>query len=256
MDVNIFAKANQIIKTCDAAYLGVIDESGYPHVSTISPVNSENIFAAYFATGMDANKTKRLLRDKRASVCYRADGNNITLVGEAEILTDQKTKSRCWLDSFINHFPGGETDPNYCIVKFTAKRASLWIENESVEFMIDDLLTVQSRCGLLCKWCTYREPYGCGGCIETNGNPFHGECPVAKCCQDKGFTHCGECSDLPGKCSDPDCKRIDANGFFECGGCDNTSCDKLYPYSYKDPDHGDNPPGARIEVCKAWAANK
>ncbi|MCL2056680.1 MAG: DUF3795 domain-containing protein [Oscillospiraceae bacterium] len=93
--------------------------------------------------------------------------------------------------------------------------------------MIDELLTIQSRCGLLCKWCTYKESHGCGGCVQTNGNPFHGECPVAKCCQDKGYTHCGECPDIP--------------------------CDQLKLYSCDDKDHGDNPPGARIEVCKAWA---
>ena len=254
MNSNIFAKANQIIKNCDAAYLGVIDENGCPHVSTVSAIKQENIFTAYFSTGTDANKTKRLLRDKRASVCYRAGGNNITLTGEAIILTDQETKSQYWLDWFINHFPGGETDPNYCIIKFTAKRVSLWVDNVSAEFTIDELLTVQSRCGLLCKWCTYKESNGCGGCVETNGNPFHGECPVAKCCQEKGYAHCGECDNLPGKCADPGCQKIDANGFYECRGCMNTSCDKLYPYSYKDPDHGDNPPGARVEICKAWAA--
>ena len=230
MNANIFAKANQIIKTCDAAYLGVIDESGYPHVSTVSPINPEDIFTAYFATNMDANKTKRLLRDKRASVCYRADNNNISLVGETEILTDQESKSRYWLEWFINHFPGGKTDLNYCIIKFTAKRASLWIDNESAEFMIDDLLTVQSRCGLLCKWCTHRESHNCGGCVETCGHPFHSECPVAKCCQEKGHIYCGECADMP--------------------------CEQLRQYSYNDAEHGDNPPGARVEVCKAWAVKK
>jgi hypothetical protein len=38
MDSNIFAKANQIIKNCDAAYLGVIDENGFPSVSTVSVI--------------------------------------------------------------------------------------------------------------------------------------------------------------------------------------------------------------------------
>jgi general stress protein 26 len=253
MNTNIFATANQIIKSCDAAYLGVLDESGSPHVSTVSTIKPESIFEACFAAGLNGNKTKRILADKRASVCYRSGGDNISLTGEAEILTNQETKSRLWLDWFIDHFPGGETDPDYCIIRFTAKRASLWIDGESAEFFIDDLLTVQSRCGLLCKWCTYRKLYNCGGCVQTNGNPFHGECPVAKCCQDKGYAYCGECDNLPGECAEPDCKRIDANGFFECGGCQHTTCDKLYPYSYKDPSHGDNPPGARIEVCKAWA---
>ena len=232
MNSNIFAKANQIIKTCDAAYLGVIDEDGCPHVSTVSTIKPEDIFTAYFATGMGANKAKRLLRDKRASICYRADNNNITLVGETEILTDQDTKSRCWLDWFINHFPGGETDPNYCIIKFTAKRASLWVDNESVEFFIDELLTVQSHCGLLCKWCKYKEPMNCPGCVTLNGKASWCDdyCDVSKCCVDKGYAHCGECPDVP--------------------------CENLRGLSYGDDDHNDKPEGARIEVCKTWAKRK
>lgn len=86
---------------------------------------------------------------------------------------------------------------------------------------------VESRCGLLCSQCSYKEPCNCGGCIETNGHPFHGECPVAICCQNKGNTHCGQCRELP--------------------------CEQLYAYSYLDKEHGDNPPGARIEVVKRWA---
>ncbi len=87
---------------------------------------------------------------------------------------------------------------------------------------------IDSRCGLHCTGCEWKESQGCGGCIETKGHPFHGECPIAICCQDKGHTHCGECSILP--------------------------CDKLYEYSYLDPEHGDNPPGARVETCRKWAA--
>ena len=232
MNANIFAKANQIIKTCDAAYLGVIDEDGCPHVSTVSTIKPEDIFTAYFATGMGANKTKRLIRDRRASACYRADGNNITLVGEAEILTDQETKSRYWLDWFINHFPGGENDPNYCIIKFTANRASLWIDNESAEFTIYDLLTVQSRCGLLCKWCKYKEPMNCPGCVALNGKASwcDDDCDVSRCCVDKGYSHCGECRDVP--------------------------CENLRSLSYGDDEHNDKPEGARIEVCKVWAAKR
>ena len=227
MNANIFEKANQIIKTCDAVYLGVIDENGYPSVSTVSVIQPENIFEAYFSTNIGSNKEKRLSKNNRASVCYRSGGNNITLVGEVEILTDQETKSRYWIDWFIGHYSGGETDPNYLIIKFTTKRVSLWVDNEDAEFTIDELLTVQSRCGLLCSRCEYKESHDCGGCIETNGHPFHGECPVAVCCQNKGYTHCGECDIIP--------------------------CEQLRAYSYDDDEHGDKPPGARVEVCRAWA---
>lgn len=87
---------------------------------------------------------------------------------------------------------------------------------------------VDSRCGLHCTDCAWKESHGCGGCIETMGNPFHGECPVANCCQGKGLTHCGECDVIP--------------------------CKTLYRYSYLDPEHGDKPQGLRVDVCRLWAA--
>ena len=84
---------------------------------------------------------------------------------------------------------------------------------------------IDTRCGLICKSCDYREKCNCGGCIATNGHPFHGTCPVAECCQEKGLVHCGWCDAFP--------------------------CAQLTAYSC-DPVHGDTPKGARIEQCRAW----
>jgi general stress protein 26 len=230
MNANIFEKANQIIRTCGEAQLGVIDENGYPSVSTVSPIKPENVFEMYFSTNIGGGKEKRLSMNNKASVCYCKDGNNITLVGEVEVFTDQETKSKYWLDWFKDHYSGGETDPIYCIIKFTTKRVSLWVGNEGAQFTIDELLTVQSRCGLLCAGCTYKESHGCKGCLKLDGKPFWGTCDVAKCCINKGYPHCGECPDMP--------------------------CQDLRNMSYGDDEHNDKPEGARIEVCKAWAANK
>jgi len=229
MNANIFEKTNQIIKTCDAAYLGVIDESGCPSVSTVSVIKPENIFEAYFSTNLDGNKAKRLLKNNKASICYRAGGNNITLVGEAEVLTDQETKSRYWLDWFKEHYSGGETDPTYCIIKFTTKRVSLWVDNEGADFTIDEFMTVQSRCGLLCNGCNAFLRCECSGCIALNGKASwrDGDCAESRCCINKGYAHCGECSDFP--------------------------CDGIVGMSCGDDDECDKPPGARIAVCRAWA---
>jgi len=136
MNPGITEKANKIIKTCSVAYFGVIDEDGYPNVSTVSVLKPEGIHEAYFGTGPEGNKVKHLQKNSRACVCYHKGGDNITLVGEAEICTDQPTKSRLWESWFIEHFPLGETDPNYCIIKFTTKRVSLWVDNESAEFKL------------------------------------------------------------------------------------------------------------------------
>ncbi|MBP3442417.1 MAG: DUF3795 domain-containing protein [Clostridia bacterium] len=86
---------------------------------------------------------------------------------------------------------------------------------------------IESRCGILCSACEFVEKCGCGTCIVTNGNPFYGECRLAKCCQERNCLHCGECSEFP--------------------------CELLKSFS-NDPENGDNPKGARIEQCKIWKA--
>jgi len=130
----IIEKANGIIKTCEEAYVGVIDEAGFPSVSTVSVIKPEGISEVYFSTGLEGNKVKRLSKNNRTSICFCKRGSNITLVGKAEILTDQPTKSKFWLNWFSEIYEGGETDPNYCIIKFTTKRVSLWVGNEGAEF--------------------------------------------------------------------------------------------------------------------------
>lgn len=226
MNVNIIEKASILIREAQEAFMGVIDENGFPSVSTLSSIKTEGIFKCFYATGAGANKTKRILADPRVSVCYRKDDDNVTLVGEAGILTDQETRHNLWQDWFINHFPKGMDDPDYVIIQVIVKRVSLWIQGESAEFPVSGLLKVQSRCGLLCDGCAFREQTNCGKCLDTNGHPFHGECPVAVCCQDKGHMHCGECEQFP--------------------------CHQLHTYSCLDKEHGDCPPGARLSVLQYW----
>jgi len=140
MNTKLLEKANEMIKTFKHASFGVIDENGYPSASAISLQNPENIFKLYFTTTMDSNKAKRLQKNSRASVNLYTDMNNITLVGEARIFSDQETKSKYWHEWVARGqdvYPGGATDPNYCIIEFSTKRMSLWMGDEGVEFMLD-----------------------------------------------------------------------------------------------------------------------
>lgn len=52
-------------------------------------------------------------------------------------------------------------------------------------------------CGVDCSKCGLKD--SCGGCIETNGHPFHGDCIVAMCCLNKGQENCSKCGDIPCK---------------------------------------------------------
>ena len=140
MNPKLLEKANEMIKTFEHASLGVIDESGYPSISAISLCNPENISELYFTTTMDSNKRKRLHKNNKASINCYTTMNNITLVGETEIISDQETKNKYWQDWVklgADVYPDGISDPNYCFIRFTTKRAALWIDEEGAEFSLD-----------------------------------------------------------------------------------------------------------------------
>ena len=84
------------------------------------------------------------------------------------------------------------------------------------------LTKIESRCGIECSKCPYKESHGCEGCINIK-NPFWGECLVKKCSEGKELSNCGECEAFP-------CETLNAFAF--------------------DKEQGDN--GQRIETCKIW----
>ena len=84
-------------------------------------------------------------------------------------------------------------------------------------------MVIESRCGILCSSCVYRDSENCTGCINID-KPFWGDrCPVKFCCENKGHSHCGQCSEFP--------------------------CPLLKQFAY-DEHHGEF--GKRIEQCRKW----
>lgn len=226
MNANILKKAFDLVDSVENGYFAHMDSDGFPHVATRSKISSKGIEEFYFATDTSGSMATGISKDSRASICLRKDNNNVTVIGEAVIVTDQAVKESLWLDWFINHFPLGPSDPEYCIIKFITKKVSLWVDGEIAKFSMEEARRVTSRCGLLCQTCEWKEPYHCNECITSMGHPFHGECPIAICCQDRGFIHCGQCPEMP--------------------------CSKLYEYSCGEGEHCDKPKGARLDVLKMW----
>ncbi len=226
MNSNIIAKANQIIKNCSEGYFSVVNQQGYPNVATRSNIKPEGIYSCYFATDTSGAMGNAIKLISKTSVCFREGSNNVTLVGDSEIIGNKETRLQLWQDWFINHFPKGPEDPEYCLVKFTTKQLSLWIDSETSVFNLNQITTPQSYCGLICSGCKYRNTHNCKGCFESKGNPFYGECPIGKCCQEKGLEHCGLCSQFP--------------------------CDQLNEYSCGNGEQCDKPKGARLEILKMW----
>lgn len=138
---NALTKAAEIIKAQTAKDAGntngycVIsqeDLDGLLTSSVIAPSRADGVKSLTFCTGLSSNKSKRIPRDNRASICFLADTYFVTLIGRLEILTDQASKTENWYPGMSNHFSGPE-HPDYCVLKFTTERYKLFIDWEESE---------------------------------------------------------------------------------------------------------------------------
>lgn len=51
----------------------------------------------------------------------------------------------------------------------------------------------ETYCGKTCADCEYKETLSCSGCRGGPGKQYGGDCPVAKCCREKGHQQCSTC---------------------------------------------------------------
>jgi general stress protein 26 len=133
MEKELISKAEAILKEAETAVIALIDEEGFPRASTISSLKTEGIGHVWFSTGLSSGKARCIRINNKAGLCYCNGGNNVTLMGIIEILTDPEIKKELWSDWFIEHFPGGISDPNYCILKFSTEKMVFWIDSEYKE---------------------------------------------------------------------------------------------------------------------------
>lgn len=122
-------KAEEIVKGSEYAVLALVDEKGFPRASAISNIKTSGLKEMWFATGISTGKVRCIKHSNKAGLCYCNIDDNVTLMGEIEILTDEKSRKEFWQEWFIRHFPGGIDDPEYCILHFTAEKAVLWVNN-------------------------------------------------------------------------------------------------------------------------------
>lgn len=125
-------KAEALLDRSQMVVLTSVNAAGYPRPVPMSKIKSEGISAVWMATGANSVKTKDFLANPKAGLCVFENGNSVAFTGDVEIVTDEAAKQALWQDWFIDHFPGGPTDPNYVLVKFVSNHATFWIDGQFI----------------------------------------------------------------------------------------------------------------------------
>lgn len=106
------------IRKQKVAFICSIDEEGFPNVKAmLKPRKMDGLHYFYY---------KGLIKYV-----------GVMLKGKMEVLTDQETKDMIWRKGDTMFYKGGVTDPDYCVLKFTAESGRYYCDLKTESFKIE-----------------------------------------------------------------------------------------------------------------------
>jgi general stress protein 26 len=137
---NIENTINNLIENQSVAFISSIDEDGFPNTKAMLPPRKrDGIKVIYFTTNTSSMRVSQYKKNSKACVyfCDKRFFRGVMLKGAMEVLEDTKSKEMIWKDGDTMYYPLGVTDPDYCVLKFTADSGRYYHNFKSENFDID-----------------------------------------------------------------------------------------------------------------------
>ncbi len=118
-------------------YLSSVDEDGFPATrAMLAPRAREGICTFYFSTNTSSRKVAEYRQNPRACLycCDRRFFRGVYLKGRMEVLETPEMKERFWEKGDTQYYPLGVTDPDYCILRFTAENGRYYSAFKNQDF--------------------------------------------------------------------------------------------------------------------------
>jgi general stress protein 26 len=81
----------------------------------------------WFFTGRDSMKVHEIENEQQVLVvCQDEHSRYISMLGQAELVTDRSQFSALWKEQYKTWFPEGVDDPNLLLIRVRAREAEYW----------------------------------------------------------------------------------------------------------------------------------
>lgn len=117
-----------------------VDEEGFPITKAmLKPREREGIKVFWFSTNTSSNKVKYFKANPKASIYFvdKRFFRGVSLIGTVEELETAEAKERIWQEGDTMYYHEGVTDPDYCVLKFTATKGRFYSNFKSEDFTIE-----------------------------------------------------------------------------------------------------------------------
>jgi general stress protein 26 len=129
-----------LIDKQSVSFVSSVDEDGFPNSKAMLPPRKrEGIKTFYFTTNTSSMRVAQYRKNSKACIyfCDKRFFRGIMLKGTMEVLEDSKSKEMIWQEGDTMYYPKGVTDPDYCVLKFTAQSGRYYANFSSETFIIE-----------------------------------------------------------------------------------------------------------------------
>ena len=135
-------KLEKFIDCQKVSIVASIDEAGFPNLKAmLKPRKHVGLREFYFSTNTSSMRVRQYQSNPNASIYFYHKGlirdEGVMLIGKMEVLTDQESKNMLWKHGDTMFYKCGVTDPDYCVLKFTAERGRYYCDLKTESFEIE-----------------------------------------------------------------------------------------------------------------------
>ena len=134
-------KLEKFIDKQKVSFICSVDNENYPNVKAmLKPRKRNGLKEFYFSTNTSSMRVKQYQNNSNASIYFYHKGIikyiGVMLKGKMEVLTNQEIKNTLWKKGDIMFYRKGSTDPDYCVLKFTAASGRYYCDLKTENFDI------------------------------------------------------------------------------------------------------------------------
>ena len=121
------------------SFISSVDNEGFPNTKAMLPPRKrDDIKTFYFTTNTSSMRVGQYRTNPKACVyfCDKRFFRGVMLKGIMEVLEDAGSKEMIWREGDTLYYPQGVTDPDYCVLKFTASAGRYYANFSSQDFKV------------------------------------------------------------------------------------------------------------------------
>ncbi|MCL2477081.1 pyridoxamine 5'-phosphate oxidase family protein [Candidatus Bathycorpusculum sp.] len=121
------------------AFIGSINDAGFPNLKAMLPPRKrEGIKEFWFTTNTSSRRVAQYRANPKACIYFfdKRFFRGVQLLGTMTVLEDSTAKEMIWRDGDTLYYSKGVTDPDYCVLKFTAQSGRYYANFTSQDFEV------------------------------------------------------------------------------------------------------------------------